>query len=140
MRRGSSASQADDLAQEVLLTIWRRAGRYDRSRASAATWIFTIARNKHVDRIRKVGRDPVDPRAAEPAPAPLPDDQVFARQDATSLRNAVLALPDDQRVILLGTFFEFRTQADLAQELGVPLGTVKSRTRLGLKKLRAALS
>jgi len=140
MRRGSSASQADDLAQDVLLTIWRRAGRYDRSRASAATWIFTIARNKHVDRIRKASRDPVDPRAAEPAPAPLLDDQVFARQDATFLRKAVLALPDDQRVILLGTFFEFRTQADLAQDLGVPLGTVKSRTRLGLKKLRAALS
>jgi RNA polymerase sigma-70 factor, ECF subfamily len=140
MKRGSSASEADEVAQDVLLTVWRKASGFDSARASAATWIFTIARNKHVDRIRKASRDPIDPRAPEPAPAPTPDQEVFASFDASALRGAMKNLPEDQRVILLGTFFEFRTQADLAADLGVPLGTVKSRTRLGLKKLRTLLT
>lgn len=140
MKRGSSASEADEVAQDVLLTVWRRASSFDPGRASAATWMFTIARNKHVDRVRRASRDPIDPRAPEPAPAPTPDQRVVASHEAGALREGLDQLPEDQRVILLGTFFEFRTQADLAAELGVPLGTVKSRTRLGLKKLRAHMN
>ena len=122
-----------------MLTIWRRADRYDPARASAATWIFTIARNKHVDRIRRAVRDPVDPRAPEQAPELLPDSQVFARYDAERLRVALAKIPEAQKVILFGTFYEFKTQELIAGELDIPLGTVKSRTRLGLKRLRELL-
>ena len=125
--------------QEVLLTVWRSAGRYDRTRASAATWIFTIARNKHVDRVRRASRDPADRGAVDPPEEPAPDQVLCTLRSARQVREALAKLPDEQRVILEATFFEFQSQELIATRVGAPIGTVKSRTRLGLKRLRTLL-
>jgi RNA polymerase sigma-70 factor (ECF subfamily) len=137
-RRGVEAARAEDLAQDVMLTAWRRAGLYKRAQGSVSTWIFTIARNKHIDAIRREQRpefDPSDPvLVGEPEPA---SEMVVSQgQVAAKLRAAIKELPPDQVEVLHKNFFEDKPHSEVAAELGLPLGTVKSRLRLALAKLR----
>jgi len=137
-RLGASDQKAEDIVQEVMITVWRRASLYDSKQASVSTWIFTIARNKRIDDLRRERRPEIDPNDPALVADPLPAaDQVFALEDqARRLRDAVRSLPEDQALVLHKNFFEDKSHGVIAQELDVPLGTVKSRARLALAKLR----
>lgn len=139
-RRGAPESQVDELLQEIMLTVWRQAERYDPHRASVAAWIFTLARNKHVDRVRRVARALPPPEEIAPAAVPAPDRLTAALRQRDRLLAAVAALPPDQAEVIRATFLDEHSQRETAAAQGLALGTVKSRTRLAFRKLREALS
>lgn len=141
MRGGASASAAEDLAQEAMLTLWRKAALFDPAKASAATWVFTIARNLRIDalrRERRPGFDPTDPSLL-PESERGADAVLESRANEAALSNALRDLPDGQSEIVLQSFFLDKPHSQIAAELGIPLGTVKSRLRLAMARLRAAL-
>ena len=141
LRSGATAQQAEDLAQEAMLMVWRKAAQFDPARASAATWIFTIARNLRIDLIRRErhpGFDPADPQLAPPDIA-LADADVEAVQDARTVQAALRDLPSDQAAVIALFFFSDKPHSEIAAELDIPLGTVKSRLRLAMARLRAQL-
>lgn len=139
--RTRDRAAADELTQEVFLRIWRRANTYNPSRASAATWIYTIARNASVDHHRKTSRpapDPTDP--AWVSASPLSSDEIVARrEDAERVRDALDTLPPAQAEVLRHAYYHQRSSTEIAAVLGISTGTVKSRTRLALARLRRAL-
>ena len=137
--RGATALQAEELSQEVLLYAWHRADRYDPGRASVSTWLFTIARNKQVDRVRKLKRPEPRPEELSPPPEPRPDRAAWVQARSRRVEEALAQLPEEQAVILRATYFEGRTQKQFAEDNGLPLGTVKSRTRLAFQRLRGVL-
>ena len=141
MRQGADKATAEDLAQDVLLTVWHRAAQFDRQKASASTWIFTIARNRRIDVLRRARRpeiDPEDPLLVR-EPEATPDHHVETAQRNARLRAAVAKLPEEQEKLLRLVYFEDKSHSVIAEELSLPLGTVKSRLRLAMAKLRAAL-
>lgn len=137
-KRGVEAAQAEDLAQDVMLTVWDRAGLYRRDQGAVSTWIFTIARNRHIDVIRRERRPEIDldDPTLTVTPAPEGEAIVSQAQIASRLRAAIGELPPDQMQVLKKNFFEDKPHGEIAAELGLPLGTVKSRARLALAKLR----
>ncbi|MBK1697578.1 sigma-70 family RNA polymerase sigma factor [Rhodovibrio salinarum] len=140
-RLGAEDQLSEELAQEVMLTVWRRAQLYDRHQAGASTWIFTIARNKRIDAIRRDKRpelDPEDPAIVPEAETPA-DQQVEASQRQALLRSAVQRLPEAQATLLRLSYFEEKSHSAIAEELDLPLGTVKSRLRLALSRLKTLL-
>jgi RNA polymerase sigma factor (sigma-70 family) len=140
-RLGAPEQKAEDIVQEVMITVWRRAGLYDARHASVGTWIFTIARNKRIDDLRRERHPEID--ASDPAlvadPQDPADELVIWQEQARRLRDAVGALPEEQALVLRKNFFEDKPHGVIAQELDLPLGTVKSRARLALAKLRQVL-
>ena len=141
LRTGSDDALADDLAQETLLSVWRKAGTFDPSRATAATWIFTIARNLRVDRFRKEWRDIAvgDDLPDMVDESGAPDENLSGGERSERVRQALRALPPDQVKVIELSFFEEAPHAEIAKALGIPLGTVKSRIRIAMAKLRALL-
>lgn len=140
-RVGAADEVAEDLAQETLLAVWRRANQFDREKAALSTWIFTIARNKRIDALRKEKRpehEAEDPLREENG-APRGDDYVQYAQTQAIIREAVATLPREQADLLKIFYFEEKTHTAIAEEYDIPLGTVKSRLRLALGKLRTAL-
>jgi RNA polymerase sigma-70 factor (ECF subfamily) len=140
-RLGAGDTLAEELAQEVMLTVWRRAHLFDRRQAGASTWIFTIARNKRIDAIRRDKRpdlDADDPALVPEAETPA-DKLVEAGQKEERLRQAIEILPQEQAALLRMSFFEDKSHSAIAEELDLPLGTVKSRLRLALSRLRSML-
>ncbi len=140
LRLGAPPEAAEELAQETMLTVWRRAGNYDPAMAAASTWIFTIARNLRIDLARRAARgvpesDPSDGVSPEPGP----DAALGAAEDETRIRRAVAALPAEQARVIALAFFADKPHSEIAVDLGLPLGTVKSRLRLAMARLRAAL-
>jgi len=143
MRGGTSADIADELAQETMLSVWDKARQYDPAKAAASTWIFTIARNKRADYLRKAARpepDPHDPLAVYDIAPAAPDQYMQQAQDKDRIHQALATLPAEQAEILYKSFFEEKTHAAIAKETALPLGTVKSRLRLALARLRAVLA
>jgi RNA polymerase sigma-70 factor (ECF subfamily) len=140
-RNGASDGEAEDLAQEAMLTVWRRAHMFDRAQGAASTWIFTIARNKRIDALRRERRPEVDPDdpALVPARPDAADTTIEAAQTGDRLRAAVAELPKEQARLLHMSFFEDKSHSTIAAEVGLPLGTVKSRVRLALARLRGSL-
>lgn len=141
MRHGTDAAAAEEVAQETMLTVWRRAAAYDRRRAGPSAWIFAIVRNKRIDMIRRESRpelDPEDPLLAGDPPA-QPDADAEHAQRSEILRRQMNALPTEQLEILRKAYFEDKPHSAISQELGLPLGTVKSRIRLALGRLRASI-
>lgn len=137
LRLGAAPEAAEELAQEALLTVWRKATLFDPSRAGASTWIFAIARNLRIDAVRRQRRpriedDPTD----EPAPEPAADAVVAAGERDVRLRQAMAALPADQAEVVRQSFFQDKAHSEIARDLNLPLGTVKSRLRLALGRLR----
>ncbi|MDQ4078496.1 MAG: sigma-70 family RNA polymerase sigma factor [Chloroflexota bacterium] len=132
----SSPAEAEEITQEVFLTIWRRAESYDPARGSVATWLLTISRRRAIDRLRRRNRRPPVTefleRVGEEAAAPAPPLHV-------DLREALLSLPARQRAIIELIYFGGYTYREVAEALELPLGTVKSRVRLAMEKLRRAL-
>jgi RNA polymerase sigma-70 factor (ECF subfamily) len=134
--------EAEDVLQEVFLQVWRRAGDFDEARGRAFTWLVTIARSRALDRLRSAGSRA---RLGEQA-AQMPRDEVRdAELDAvesearTTVRSALAELPEEQRKALFLAYFEGLTQTEIAARLGDPLGTVKTRMRSGMMKLRELL-
>lgn len=141
LRGSMPPAKAEEITQDVMLRIWRKASSYDPERASAATWIFTIARNARIDALRKTGRaepEPDDPMWVPSAPEP-PDQAVTQRAVETKMREALDSLPANQLEVLERAYLKGQTLAEVAAELGIPLGTVKSRVRLAMERLRIAL-
>lgn len=141
MRLGMAEDVAEDLMQESLIMAWRRAASFDPAQASVATWLFTIARNKRIDRLRRDRRPEIDPNdpALVPDSGPAADAVVHAVQDEAQLRAALQDLPDEQLHLLRLAFFSELSHRDIALRENLPLGTVKSRIRLALAKLKARL-
>lgn len=129
---------ADEVTQDVMLRVWHAAPRYDRSRAAATTWVFAIARNRVVDVLRREGRPAPEPD--DPAYVVGLDDLADARRRAARVRAAVEALPQPQSTVIRRAYFEAHPLPEVARGLGIPLGTVKSRVRLAMQKLRDALA
>ncbi|MDF3075628.1 MAG: hypothetical protein K0S54_3295 [Alphaproteobacteria bacterium] len=142
-RGGGSSEAAEEIVQEAMVSLWRKAGTFDRSRASASTWIYTIARNKRIDTLRRAGKpalDGDDYALARQAPMEeRPDGMLEAVQSQEKLRSLLQDLPREQRLVLEKAYYEDKTHSDIAHELGLPLGTVKSRIRLALGRLRISL-
>jgi len=141
MRLGSPESQAEDLVQDVMLTVWRRAELYDRSMAGPGTWIFTIARNRRIDVLRRERRPEIDPDdpALVPAAEPDPDSVAEVGQREGRIRLAIERLPAEQAELVHLSFFGELSHAEISARLDLPLGTVKSRIRLAIGKLKASL-
>lgn len=140
MRQGVPASAAEELVQETMLTVWRRAETFDPRQAAVATWIFTIARNKRIDRLRRENKPELDPH--EPLFHPevqAADDAVDQRQQGERLRRAIADLPKEQADLVRMAYFGDKVHTTIAEETGIALGTVKSRLRLAMKRLRRAL-
>lgn len=141
MRSGTEATAAEEVAQEAMVTVWRRAETFDPRQASASTWVFTIARNKRIDMVRRERRpefDRNDP-ALVPEPAPPADRVAEAVQDAAIVRSALDDLPEEQQQMLRLAYFEDMPHSAIAAACDLPLGTVKSRIRLALSRLRKTM-
>lgn len=140
-RQGCDAGGAEELIQEVMLLVWRRAETYDPTQASASTWVFTIARNKRIDVLRREQRPEIDPDDPALVPAPLEraDDRVETKETTGRLRAALKDLPPEQAELLRLAYFEDKPHSVISAEQGIPLGTVKSRLRLAMERLRKAL-
>jgi RNA polymerase sigma-70 factor (ECF subfamily) len=136
---GSTADRADEVVQEAFVNIWRKANLFDPKKASAGAWIFAIARNSRIDLIRKENRpeaDTTDPFFEQNEPEnPL---AVLETERKTRLiRDFVRLLPAEQQEVLNLAFFEEKPHSEVAEQLGIPLGTVKSRIRLAFKRIRS---
>jgi RNA polymerase sigma factor (sigma-70 family) len=131
---------AEELMQETMAAVWRKAAQFDPERGNVSAWIYTIARNVRIDAYRRK-RPEFD--LSDPAfvadDEPGEDQKYQAQQEAQILRGAMETLPEEQRDILKRAFFDEASHSTIAQDLGLPLGTVKSRIRLAFEKLRSAL-
>ncbi len=139
-RSGLARDAAEEIMQETMIAVWRKAALYDPAQAGVSTWVFTIARNCRIDRLRGDGRrSRIEFDALEPPGVDLSgEDHLMADQRDARVREAVNALPEDQARVVRLSFFSDKPHSEIARELGVPLGTVKSRLRLGMAKIRAA--
>ncbi len=141
MRAGASADAGEDFAQETLLTVWRKAAYFDPARASASAWVYTIARNLRIDRLRhdKRAKSYVPYEAIELEEPERPDVVLSSAERDERVRAALTQLPEEQIRVLQLSFFEGRAHGDIAEKLNLPLGTVKSRVRLAMGRLRNLL-
>lgn len=139
IKGGAAEAAAEEFAQEAMLTVWRKAELFDARMAHAATWIFTIARNRRLDALRKDARVPpveLMPPAVDPD---RPDSLLEGRQDATRIREAMATLTPEQAQVVHMAFFLDHPHSAIAERLSLPLGTVKSRIRKAMLKLRVTL-
>jgi RNA polymerase sigma-70 factor, ECF subfamily len=141
IRGGAGAHLAEDLAQEAMLTVWRKAAYFDPSRASASTWIFTIVRNLRIDGQRREKRAAVHASAMpeDQEPVMQPDEALNLVQRQLQVQEALKVLPQDQLEVVKLSFVEGKPHAEISTVLGIPLGTVKSRMRLAMIKLKSIL-
>jgi RNA polymerase sigma-70 factor, ECF subfamily len=141
LRAGASEQDADEIAQDVMVSVWRRAASFDPARAAASTWIFAIARNRRIDMIRQARRPAPDPEDPLFQPDPEPDGLLtvsLAEREAL-VREGLATLPAEQREALRLAFYDGMSHGEIAERTGLPLGTVKSRIRLAFRHLRGAL-
>jgi RNA polymerase sigma-70 factor (ECF subfamily) len=141
LKHGADDAAAEEIVQNTFVTVWEKARSFDPKKAAASTWIFTIARNKRIDALRREKFVEVNSDAPALAQAEQPADAAYADEDAVGrLAQALDDLPEEQARLLRMAFFEDKSHGAIAKETKIPLGTVKSRLRLGLEKLRHALS
>lgn len=140
IKSGAAPGAAEDFAQEAMLTVWRKADLFDPRKAGAATWIFTIARNRRLDMLRRDSRPlPVPAIALAGEEIRLPDEILSMAEDAERVRQALSQLDGPQAEVLRLAFFLESPHSEIARGLGLPLGTVKSRIRNAMIKLRSIL-
>ena len=140
MKSGSSPSFAEECTQEVMATLWRKAHMFDGTKASVSTWIFTIARNRKIDMIRKDRRPEPEDLPWGPEAEPDQADVMALTQETDKLGRALASLPEKQRNLIERAYFGELSHSEIAAETGLPLGTIKSRIRLALDRLRHAMS
>ncbi|MCX7888820.1 MAG: sigma-70 family RNA polymerase sigma factor [Rhodobacteraceae bacterium] len=136
MKSGAEPGLAEECMQDVMATVWTKAGLYDPSRASLATWIFTIARNRRIDAIRRARRPEPDELYWGPEGEPDQADVLALQEESARLGRAMEQLPEAQRDLIERAYFGDRSHSEIAAETGLPLGTIKSRIRLALDRLR----
>ena len=139
MRSGTDAATAEECAQEVMATVWRKAGLFDPARASVATWIFTIARNRQIDVLRRARRPEPEDLPWGPEAEPDQAETLGLQQESEHLGEALASLPEKQRVLIEKAYFGELSHTEIAAQTGLPLGTIKSRIRLALDRLRRAM-
>jgi RNA polymerase sigma-70 factor, ECF subfamily len=141
LRLGADDALAEELAQEVMVIVWRKSELFDRTQASVSTWLFRIARNKRIDAIRRTRKPELDPNDPLLLPsAPMAADNLMSGAQRDQLvRDAMVDLPAEQKLLLQQAFYEGLSHREIADRTGTPLGTVKSRLRLAFLKLRAKL-
>jgi len=135
-------AEAEDVLQETFLQVWRRANDFDENRGRAFTWLVTIARSRALDRLRSHGsRERIAAEAAAEAGNLIGDAsaETLRSEEGATVRRALIELPEEQRRALLLAYFEGLTQTEIATRLGIPLGTVKTRVRSGMIRLRELL-
>ncbi len=140
MKSGATASLAEECAQDVMATLWQKAALFDPSRASVATWIFTIARNRRIDALRKARRPEPEDLPWGPEAEPDQADALEMQQETERLGHALAQLPAKQRALIERAYFGDLSHSEIAAETGLPLGTIKSRIRLALDRLRHQMS
>ena len=139
MKSGADHQMAEECSQEVMATVWRKAHLFDPSRASASTWIFTIARNKKIDAIRKQNRPEPEQLYQDQDYEPDQETIVELQQETERLTLALEELPEKQRVLVEKAYLGELSHSEIAEITGLPLGTIKSRIRLALEKLRHSM-
>lgn len=141
IRLGSQASSAEEIMQDVMLNVWRKAEQYDRRQASVSTWIFRIARNRRIDTLRRLNKPDLDAEdpMLQPAESEQPDITVNRAQIEAQVRTAMDTLPEEQIILLKAAFYEGLSHSEIAKKFDLPLGTVKSRIRLAFLRLRGTL-
>ena len=140
MRGGAGEALAEECVQEVMATVWRKAHLFDPERASVATWIFTIARNRRIDALRKQRRPEPEDLGWGPEPEPDQAAVMELQQESERLVEAIAQLPPKQRDLIERAYFGELSHSEIAAETGLPLGTIKSRIRLALERLRQSMS
>lgn len=141
MKLGADSGLAEELTQDVMLTMWRKAAMFDRRQASVSTWLFTIARNRRIDAIRRQRRPEIDlddPMLVPDEPV-APDERLVAIDRDARLAQAIKTLPEEQASLLRQAFYLAKSHSEIAEETKLPLGTVKSRLRLAFTRLRKVL-
>jgi RNA polymerase sigma-70 factor, ECF subfamily len=141
MRQGADAATAEELAQETLMTVWRKASLYSSDKGSVSTWIFTIARNLRIDRLRKEEQWLELPAIYQELPSQddAPDVIISIAELELAMKRALATLPPEQKEVVTLSFIEGLAHAEIAARLSLPVGTVKSRLRLAYSKLRTAV-
>lgn len=139
IRSGASAHQAEEIVQDVMLTIWRKAAQFDPHRAQVSAWIYQIARNRQIDIARKENRPTPEELKEEPGTEPDASQILGLEQEAGQLKQALAALKPEQREIIEQAYLGELTHQEISAQTGLPLGTIKSRIRLGLGRLRHEL-
>jgi RNA polymerase sigma-70 factor (ECF subfamily) len=134
-----SANNADELVQEVMLKVWQKAGAFNAEKAAASTWIYTIARNSRTDLFRRLQKFDT-PLSADDVTGSQESEEAFMvlhqKRGRDKIRGLIDELPNDQAQILAKVYMEGKSHSEVAGELDIPLGTVKSRVRLALQKLQ----
>lgn len=141
LRLGADNSLAEEIAQDVMVSVWRKAAQFDRAQASVSTWIFRIARNRRIDVFRRARRPALDPEEPMilPSGVEAPDARIDAMEIETRVRVAMQGLPKEQLLLIRLAFYEGLSHREIAEKLDVPLGTVKSRIRLAFLKMKTRL-
>ena len=136
MKGGAGEQMAEECVQEVMATLWQKAHMFDASRASVSTWIYTIARNKKIDAIRRQRRPEPEDLPWGPEAEPDQEDVVSLQQESDRLAKAIAELPEKQKFLIEKAYFGELSHSEIAEATGLPLGTIKSRIRLALDRLR----
>ena len=141
LRLGADGALAEEISQDVMVTVWRKAALFDRAQASVSTWIFRIARNRRIDLFRRSKPPELDPEAEMilPSGVEAPDARIEAMETEARVRAAMKDLPEEQVLLLKLAFYEGLSHSEIAARLGAPLGTVKSRIRLAFAKMKVRL-
>ncbi len=136
MKSGANPDLAEEISQEVMATLWRKAHMFDPAKASVSTWIFTIARNRRIDALRKQRRPEPEELNWGPEEEPRQEDVLALQQESEQLGEALAALPEKQKDLIVRAYYGELTHSEIAEQTGLPLGTIKSRIRLALDRLR----
>ena len=139
LKSGAGPELAEEVTQEVMATLWRKAHMFDPAKASVSTWVFTIARNRKIDLIRKQRRPEPEDLPWGPEAEPDQADVMALNEETEQLGKALAALPEKQRVLIERAYFGDLSHSEIAAETGLPLGTIKSRIRLALERLCHAM-
>ena len=141
MRQGADSAIAEDITQETFISLWRRAESFSPERGAVTTWLFTIARNHRIDRLRREApwQELTDQQELAEAPEPRPDQALESLQIQSRVRAVLKTVPPEQAEVVRLAYGDGLSHNEIAARLGVPLGTVKTRMTLAYRKIRSAL-
>lgn len=138
---GAEPALSEEITQDAMTALWRKAEQFDPAKSSVGTWLYRIARNRRIDLLRRArgGEIGIEETAQPVDEAPRPDEALVSRQRDTLIQRALKVLPAEQLSLVRLAFYEGRSHSEIANETGLPLGTVKSRIRLAFGRLRRRL-